>query len=61
MFSLTICVTIAVLAMAYLCGRFTAQYAARRGRSRRTWFVLGALLFSLFPVQWVVLGLLPKR
>jgi hypothetical protein len=43
------------------CGRLTAQYAAQRGRSRRAWFLWGALLFPLFPVQWMVLGLLPRK
>jgi hypothetical protein len=42
-------------------GRFTANYAAQRGRSQRTWFLLGALLFPLFPVPWMVLGLLPGK
>ena len=50
-----------VLAIAYLCGRFTAQYAGERGRSKRVWFVLGALFFPLFPAQWIALGLLPKK
>ena len=61
MFPLIIFVTIAVLAIAYLSGRFTANYATERGRSRRIWFVLGAVLFPLFPVPWMVLGVLPKK
>jgi hypothetical protein len=46
---------------AILSGRFTAKYAAQRGRSERTWFLVGALLFPLFPVSWMALGLLPKK
>jgi hypothetical protein len=61
MFPLIIFVTIAVLAIAYLSGRFTANYATERGRSRRIWFALGAVLFPLFPVPWMVLGVLPKK
>ena len=61
MFSWIVFVTIPVLAVAFLSGRFTAKYAVERGRSQRAWFLWGALLFPLFPVQWIVLGLLPKR
>jgi hypothetical protein len=53
-------IAIAVLA-AIPSGRFAAKYAAQRGRSERTWFLLGALLFPLFPVPWMVLGLLPRK
>jgi hypothetical protein len=52
-------ITIPVLAVAFLTGRFTAKYAAERGRSERAWFILGALL--LFPAPWIALGLLPKK
>jgi len=61
MFSWIMFVTIPVLAVALLCGRFAANYAAERGRSKRAWFLLGALFFPFFPVQWMVLGLLPRR
>jgi hypothetical protein len=61
MLALIVFITIPVLAAAFLSGRFTANYAAQRGRSERAWFVFGALLFPLFPVQWMVLGLLPKK
>ena len=61
MFSWIIFITIAVLAIAFLSGRFTAEYAAERGRSKRTWFFWGALFFPLFPLPWMVLGLLPKK
>jgi hypothetical protein len=54
-------ITIPVLAVAFLTGRFTAKYAAERGRSKRAWFILGALFFPLFPVPWMALGLLPKK
>ena len=40
----------AVVLAATLSGRYTAKYAVQRGRSKRTWFFLGALLFPLFPV-----------
>ena len=43
------------------CGRVTANFAAQRGRSRRIWFIWGALLFPLFPAQWFVFGTLPKN
>jgi hypothetical protein len=55
-----IVIAITVLA-AIPSGRFTAKYAAQRGRSERIWFVLGALFFPLFPVPWMVLGLLPRK
>ena len=42
------------------CGRVTANYAAHRGRSWRTWFVMGALFSPLFPVLSIVLALLPS-
>jgi hypothetical protein len=61
MFSWVIFITIPVLAVAFLCGRFTANCAAERGRSKRAWFLWGALLFPLFPAQWMVLGLSPKK
>ena len=61
MFSWIIFITIAVLATAFLSGRFTAEYAARKGRSKRAWFFCGALLFPFFPIPWMVLGLLPKK
>jgi len=54
-------ITFPVLAVAFLAGRFTAKYAAERGRSERIWFFLGALLFPLFPVPWMALGFLPKK
>jgi hypothetical protein len=54
-------ITIPILAVAFLTGRFTAKYAAERGRSERVWFLWGALLFPLFPVPWMALGLLPKK
>jgi hypothetical protein len=54
-------IAILVLAVAFLCGRFTATYAAERGRSKRAWFLVGSLLFLLFPIPWMVLGILPKK
>jgi hypothetical protein len=54
-------IAVPVLAVAFLTGRFTAKYAAKRGRSERAWFLLGALLFPLFPIPWMTLALLPRR
>jgi len=45
-----------VLAMMFLCGGVTANFAARRGRSRSAWFLLGSLLF---PLPSIALALLP--
>jgi hypothetical protein len=57
MFASIIFVTL-VLASMFLCGRFTAKYAAQKGRSKSAWFVWGALLF---PIPSIVLALLPAR
>jgi hypothetical protein len=46
-------------ALCYVCGRFTARHAIRRGRSARIWFVVGSLLCLLFPLADLVLALLP--
>ncbi len=60
--SLIIFVMLAVvLAVALWSGRLTAKYAAKRGRSERAWFLVGALLFPLFPIPWMALALLPKK
>jgi len=53
--------SLVIIGLMVWCGRVTANFAAERGRSRRIWFVLGALFFPLFPAQWFVLGLLPKK
>ena len=53
---LILAVTLSVMLLA---GRFTAEYAVERGRSKRTWFLLGSLFFFFFPIPWMVLGLLP--
>jgi hypothetical protein len=37
------------------------EIRGRKGRSKRAWFLLGTLFFPFFPIQWVVLGLLPKK
>jgi hypothetical protein len=42
----------------YVCGRYTARYAAQRGRSARTWFVLGSLFY---PLPYLILALLRAR
>lgn len=46
------------LAVMFVCGRLTAKHAAKRGRSRGTWFVLGSLFF---PLPSIALALLPPR
>jgi nitrate reductase NapE component len=61
MFSLIAFIAIPVVAVAFLSGRFTGNYAAAKGRSKRAWFVWGALLFPLFPIPWIVLELLPNN
>jgi hypothetical protein len=61
MLSWIIFITVPVVAVAFLTGRFTAKYAAQRGRSKRLWFLFGALLFPLFPIPWMALGLLPRK
>jgi hypothetical protein len=53
--------SLVVIGLMFWCGLVTANFAAERGRSKRLWFVWGALFFPLFPAQWFVLGLLPKK
>jgi len=55
-----IILAIVVVALIVECGRITAKYAAQKGRSWRTWFVLGALFSPLFPLLSIVLALLPS-
>lgn len=61
MFTWIVFITSFVLAVAFLSGRFTAEYAAQKGRSKRVWAFWGALFFPLFPIPWMVLGLLPTK
>jgi hypothetical protein len=42
----------------YVCGRYTANYAAQRGRSTTAWFILGGLFY---PVPYLALALLPSH
>ena len=49
---------VVILAVMVWCGRFTAKCAEQKGRSRRSWFLLGALFF---PIPSIVLALLPAR
>jgi MFS family permease len=49
---------ILVLAMMVLCGRITAKFAERKGRSKSAWFVLGSVFF---PIPSIVLALLPSH
>ena len=44
------------LTLIYVCGRYTARYAAQRGRSQAIWFILGGLLY---PLPYIALALLP--
>jgi len=53
--------SLVVLGVMIWCGGLTANFAAERGRSKRIWFLWGALLFPLFPAQWFVLVLLPRK
>jgi hypothetical protein len=46
------------LTLIYVCGRYTAKYAARRGRSEAFWFILGGLFY---PFPYIVLALLPPH
>jgi ABC-type uncharacterized transport system YnjBCD permease subunit len=46
------------LSLMYVCGRYTAKYAAQRGRSEAVWFVWGCLLY---PFPYIVLALLPPH
>jgi hypothetical protein len=47
-----------VLAVMFWCGRSTANFAARRGRSKGVWFLLGSVFF---PIPSIVLALLPPH
>jgi hypothetical protein len=49
---------ILVLAIMFLCGRLTANFASQKGRSRVAWFLWGAVFF---PLPSIVLALLPPR
>jgi|tagenome__1003787_1003787.scaffolds.fasta_scaffold20955654_2 hypothetical protein len=54
-------ISLFILPVAFLAGRFTARHAAAKGRSERVWFFWGALLFPLFPFPSVVVDLMPSR
>ena len=49
---------IVLIAVMVWCGRITARYAVKTGRSRSPWFLLGALFF---PIPSLVLAVLPRR
>ena len=49
---------ILVLAIMFLCGGLTPNFAAQRGRSRAAWFLWGAVFF---PIPSIVLAPLPPR
>jgi hypothetical protein len=61
MFAWIVFITIPVLAVAFLAGRFTARHALAKGRSERAWFFWGALLFPLFPFPCIIVDLMPAR
>jgi hypothetical protein len=44
------------LSFIWLCGRYTANYAAERGRSKAAWFIWGGLFY---PLPYIALALLP--
>jgi len=44
------------LSLIWVCGRYTASYAAERGRSKAAWFIWGGLLY---PLPYIALALLP--
>jgi ABC-type uncharacterized transport system YnjBCD permease subunit len=44
------------LTLIYACGRYTAKYAAQRGRSQAAWFIWGGLFY---PLPYIALALLP--
>jgi hypothetical protein len=46
------------LSLMWLCGHYTAKYAAERGRSQAAWFMLGCLFY---PLPYLFLALLPPR
>ena len=46
------------LTLIYVCGRYTAKYAAQRGRYEAVWFVFGGLFY---PFPYIVLALLPPH
>jgi hypothetical protein len=55
MFALIIAAVL-YLTLFYALGRYTAKYAAQRGRSKALWFLLGAVSY---PIPYLVLALLP--
>ena len=56
MLAVTIAATL-YASLIYVCGRYTAKYAAERGRSGTIWFVLGGLFY---PLPHIVLAVLPR-
>jgi len=46
------------LSLLCVCGRYTASYAAQKGRSRTAWFIWGALFY---PLPYLAFALLPGR
>jgi hypothetical protein len=44
------------LSLMCACGRYTAKYAAQRGRSEAAWFIWGGLFY---PLPYIALALLP--
>jgi hypothetical protein len=52
---------LSVLAIGLICGHYTAQHAAKRGRSKLGWFVVGLVLFPLFPLGYLAVDLMPRK
>ena len=44
------------LSLIVACGRYTADYAEQRGRSKAAWFIWGGLFY---PLPYIALALLP--
>lgn len=61
MFPLIIFITIPVLAVAFLCGRFTAKYATERGALRARLVPLGRPVVSVLSCSVDGLGAAAKK
>ena len=54
-------VSLFLIPVAYLAGRYTARHAAAKGRSEWAWFLWGAVLCPLFPFPAIIADLMPPR
>lgn len=57
----SIIASVVSLAVMLWCGHLTADVAAHKGRARGTWFLVGSLLFLLFPIPLLVVAALTPR